>query len=51
MTSAIWIAVGLGLVAVPIAVIVRTQSRKADLGSVSDHWIAEQRAEKTLDPR
>jgi hypothetical protein len=48
MTSAIWFAIGAGLVAlVAAALIAGGRARRPDLGSVSDQWIAQHRAGQT----
>ena len=46
-----WIAIGLGAIAVMIAgfVLVRPQRHRLDLGSVSDRWVAHERAANTRD--
>jgi hypothetical protein len=45
MSSAAWIAIGVGAVGVAMALFILTRPRigGADLGSVSEHWIADHR--------
>lgn len=46
MAIAAWIATGVGLIGMAIAVLmfIRPQSRAVDLGSVSEQWVAQHRA-------
>jgi hypothetical protein len=49
--SAVWLAMGVGVIGLAAAILMfaRRHHQPADLGSVSDRWIAEQRAGKTSD--
>ena len=49
--AATWLAIGIGVVGLAAGVLflARRHHQPADLGSVSDRWIAEQRAGKTSD--
>jgi hypothetical protein len=52
--NGVWIVVGLGVaVALALAAIARSlgRGRQSDLGSVSDHWVAEHRLSQPNDSR
>lgn len=52
MSTTAWIAVAASLLALAAFVaMVRIQRGNKDLGSVSDRWIAQHRADKTFDLR
>jgi hypothetical protein len=46
--NAVWLAIGVGVIGLAAAILMfaRRHDRPADLGAVSDRWIAEQRAGK-----